>query len=113
MKAPKCVPQQKTSPRKPLEKICREEADNKSDGLIEFLNGLSPEVHYSRNYNNTSCLIIYSLRRSSGNTLQQKYGQILTWIHYLRSKKSAHYHGKGKIVSKLLKYSAIKKNPQK
>src|SRR5947209_19932093 len=92
-----------------LEKICREEADNKGDGLIEFLNGLSPEVRYSRNHNNTSCLIIYSLRRSSGNTLRQTP----TRIHHLRSRKSTHYHGKGKMASKLLKYSTTKKNPQK
>ena len=69
IKVPKYVPQQKTSPCKPLEKIHHEEADNKGDGLIEFLNGLSPEIYYFRNYNNTFCLIIYSLRRSSENTL--------------------------------------------
>ena len=113
MKAPKCVPRQKTSRCKPLEKIHHEEADNKGDGLIEFLNGLSPEVRYSRNHNNTSCLIIYSLRRSSGNTLRRKCGQTLTRIHHLRSRKSAHYHEKGKMASKLLKYSTTKKNPQK
>ena len=115
MKAPKCVPWQKTSPRKPLEKIRHKEADNKGDGLIEFLNGLSPEVHYSRNHNNTSCLIIYSLRRSSGNTLQRKSGQTLTRsrIHQLRLRKSAHYHVEGKMASKPLKYSTMKKNPQK
>src|SRR4051794_24457979 len=82
MKVPKHVPQQKTSPRKPLEKIRREGADNKGDELIEFLNSLSPEVRYSRNHNNTSCLIIYSLRRSSENTLWRKCDQISIRIHH-------------------------------
>src|SRR5436305_13802099 len=115
MKAPKRVPRQKTSPRKPLEKIRREEADNKGDGFIEFLNSLSPEVCYSRNHNNTSCLIIYSPRRSSGNTLQRKSGQTLTRgrIHQLRLRKSAHYHVEGKMASKPLKYSTTKNKPQK
>src|SRR5947207_7215587 len=115
MKVPKRAPRQKTSPRKPLEKIRREEADNKGDRFIEFLNSLSPEVCYSRNHNNTSCLIIYSPRRSSGNTLQRKSGQTLTrgWIHQLRLRKSAHYHVEGKMASKPLKYSTTKKNPQK